>query len=118
MVGRPSSSAGRAAPARGRFLNPGRLAAALGLTSMLSSLAQPQAGASCDASSGAMSAYKAASRRVGQLRWHIATSPQHARHLLQACPSAVVAASSRPPAPPLLCPGPPSLQVELTYTEG
>jgi hypothetical protein len=82
MVGKPSSSSAAQSNASRRkqpFLNPNRLAAALGLSNILTKLKSPAL---------AVHAHNTGSTRVPKLgvssaRWHTAASSQHVRSILQ-----------------------------------
>lgn len=85
MVGKPASSAAAASNASTRkqpLLNPGRLAAALGLSNILTKLKAPAL--SAPAVKGATRVPKLG---VSSARWHSASSSQHVRSILQVWPA-------------------------------
>ena len=90
MVGRPaSSSAAQSTTSTGKqpLLNPGRLAAALGLSNILTKLKSPAL--SAPAVQGTTRLPKLG---VSSARWHSAASSQHVRSILQvlSCLAAVI----------------------------
>jgi hypothetical protein len=85
MVGRPSSStAAHSASAKRKqpLLNPGRLAAALGLSNIMTKMKAPALAMPGHALQGATRLPKLG---VSSARWHSAASSQHVRSILQVC---------------------------------
>jgi hypothetical protein len=82
MVGRPASSTHSSSRQKEALLNPGRLAAALGLSSFITKLQAPALAVPALARQGSSRVPKLG---VASARWHSASSSQHVRNMLQVC---------------------------------